>query len=280
MKLPATENVNTQKLQRAHGIGRVSATQLEGRTRLSTLFQEGCGKIRLPNTHSGALEAVLINTAGGITGGDHLQWGADLGPGGHIVLTTQACERSYRSTGDFAHVETKLRVGAGAHLDWLPQETILYAASKLDRRLDVELAEGATLTAIEAVLLGRDAMGEDARDALLRDTWRIRRNGRLIHAEATRLSGADTERDSIALLAGCNAFATIVHIAASADRAAALSERIRADLPRGRGIAASVIGERLVIRAMAESGLHLRRLIVPTLVTLAGAGALPRLWHL
>jgi urease accessory protein len=280
MKLPATENVNTQKLQRARGIGRVSATQLEGRTRLSTLFQEGCGKIRLPNTHSGALEAVLINTAGGITGGDHLQWGADLGPGGHMVLTTQACERSYRSTGDFAHVETKLRVGAGAHLDWLPQETILYAASKLDRRLDVELAEGATLTAIEAVLLGRDAMGEDARDALLRDTWRIRRNGRLIHAEATRLSGADTERDSIALLAGCNAFATIVHIAASGDRATALSERIQADLPPGRGIAASVIGERLVIRAMAESGLHLRRLIVPTLVTLAGAGALPRLWHL
>src|SRR5690606_33552734 len=158
------------------------------------------------------------------------------------------------STGDFAHVETTLRVGAGAHLDWLPQETILYAASKLDRRIDVDLAEGATLTAIEAVLLGRDAMGEDARDALLRDTWRIRRNGRLVHAVAARLSGADTERDRLPLLAGGNALASIVHIAASADRAALLGRRIRAELQPGRSLALSVLGERLVIRAMAKSG--------------------------
>lgn len=280
MKSPAVEFVNTTRLQRARGIGRVSATYLEGRTRLSTLFQEGCGKIRLPNTHSGALEAVLINTAGGITGGDHLQWSADVGSGGHMVLTTQACERSYRSTGDFAHVETRLRVGAGAHLDWLPQETILYAASKLDRRLDIDLADGATLTAIEAILLGRDAMGEDARDALLRDNWRIRRNGKLVHAEATRISGQDLERDGISLLAGCNAFATVVHVAASADRAEALQSRLRAAMPQGPSMAVSAIGERLVIRAMAKSGLQLRRLIVPTLITLTGAGALPRLWHL
>src|SRR5690606_9626311 len=113
---------------------------------------------------------------------------------------TQACERSYRSTGDFARVETRLTVGAGAHLDWLPQETILFAASKLDRTLSADLEEGATLTAIESVLLGRDAMGEDAADALLRDRWHIRRQGRLIHAEATRLDAASAERSSLSLL--------------------------------------------------------------------------------
>ena len=91
MKFATSDFVNGPILQRAHGIGRIAAKQVGDRTRLDTLFQEGCGKIRLPNTHSSSLEAVLINTAGGITGGDHLQWGAELAPGGHMVLTTQAC---------------------------------------------------------------------------------------------------------------------------------------------------------------------------------------------
>lgn len=275
-----TKNVIFPPLQRARGTGRVASKQRDGRTVLDTLFQEGCGKIRLPNTHSRALEAVLINTAGGITGGDNLQWAADVAPGGHLVLTTQACERSYRSTGDFAHVETHLRVGAGAHLDWLPQETILFAASKLDRRLDVDLDDGATLTAIESVLLGRDAMGEDAADALLRDNWRIRRNGKLLHAEATRLDATPRERGCLSLLAGNRAFATVLHVASSPERTETLCARLRTILPAKGLVAASANGERLVIRAMAPSGLALRRLIVPVLLELSGAGTLPRLWHL
>lgn len=280
MNFAEAEIVNGPTLQRARGIGRIAAKQVGDRTRLDTLFQEGCGKIRLPSTHSSNLEAVLINTAGGITGGDHLQWSADLAPGGHMVLTTQACERSYRSTGDFGRVETRLKVGAGGHLDWLPQETILFAASKLDRRLEVDLDEGATLTAIEAILLGRDAMGEDAADALLRDNWRIRRNGRLVHAEATQLHATAQERRSLSLLNGNRAFASVLHMAASPDHAEAAGNRIRAMLPPDPAIAASVNQSRLVIRAMAPTGLALRRLIVPVLLELTAAGSLPRLWHL
>lgn len=280
MKPAQTENVIAPALQRARGIGRIATKQLNGRTRIETLFQEGCGKIRLPNTHSTSLEAVLINTAGGITGGDNLSWCAEVAAGGHLVLTTQACERSYRSTGDFGRVETHLRLGAGAHLDWLPQETILFAASKLDRRLDVEMADGATLTAIESVLLGRDAMDEDAADALLRDNWRIRRNGRLIHAEATALRADPAERQSLSLLDGNRAFATVLHVAATPEEAEALGARLRAMLPAGAAIGASATGERLVVRAMARTGLALRRLIVPVLIELTGAGSLPRLWHL
>lgn len=280
MNFVQPEIVIAPRLQRARGIGRIATKQRDGRTRLDTLFQEECGKVRLPNTHSRALEAVLINTAGGITGGDQLQWGAEVAPGGHLVLTTQACERSYRSTGDFAQVHTHLRIGAGAHLDWLPQETILFAASKLDRLLEADLEDGATLTAIESVLLGRDAMGEDAADALLRDRWRIRRNGRLIHAEATRIDADPIERSGLSLLSGNRAFATILHVAASSDRAEALCKELRDIIADNACIAASANGERLVIRAMAPTGLALRRLIVPVLIELTGAGSLPRLWHL
>ncbi|WP_232846630.1 urease accessory protein UreD [Devosia beringensis] len=274
------DHVFLPTMQRARGAGRISTKQSDGVTRLDRLYQDGCAKIRLPHTHSSALEAVLINTAGGLTGGDRMDWTAQIAADGRAVLTTQACERIYRSLGGPASVHTRLEVGANAHLDWLPQETILFAASQLDRRIDIDLADGASLTAIEAILLGRDAMGEVALDARLRDNWRVRRNGRLIHAEATRLDGTEAERKGLPLLAGKRAFATVLHIAPNADACAARLVHLRATLPEEGRIAASANGERLVVRVLAQTGLAMRRLIVPILAELSGAGSLPRLWHL
>ena len=264
-----------QKLQRARGEARIATQTLDGRTRLKTLYQDGCAKIRLPHTHDKSLQAVLINTAGGLTGGDAVSWQASAAPGALLVLTTQACERVYRSLGPDARVSTRLNAGTGAHIDWLPQETILFENARLDRTLDVELADGATLFALEAILLGREAMGESARSAMLRDNWRIRRNGKLLHAEATKLSAEPLERDGLSLLDGALAFATLLYIGPDAERRL---EPVRAMLTGRSG--ASVIGERLVVRAIADSGLALRRLITPIIAHLSGAGSLPRLWHL
>jgi urease accessory protein len=263
------------RLQRARGEGRISTQLLDGTTRLKTFYQEGAAKVRLPHTHDSSLQAVLINTAGGLCGGDDIRWTAEAAPGARLVLTSQACERVYRSTGDEARLTTRLSAEAGAHLDWLPQETILYEGGRLTRTIDVDLAADATFCAVEAILLGREAMGESARGARLRDRWRVRRAGRLVHAEATTLSADPAERDGLSLLAGANAFATILYIGADAERRL---EPIRARLTGQSG--ASVIGERLVVRATAESGLALRKIIAPIVATLSTAGALPRLWHL
>lgn len=261
-------------LQRARGEGRVIASVRNGTTEIASLYQEGAAKIRLPHTHSDALQAVLMNTAGGLTGGDHLRWSAVAQAGARLVLTTPACERAYRSTGADARVENRLVAQAGAHIDWLPQETILFEGSRLERSLDVELAEGATLTAVEAVLLGREAMGEAARNARLRDNWRIRRNGRLIHAEATRLDDPHS-RDNRALLDGALAFATVLHISPAAERRL---DAVRALLPESGG--ASAIGERLTVRLLAPSGIVLRRSLAPIIALLSSAGSIPRLWTL
>jgi urease accessory protein len=261
--------------QRARGTGRIETQVLDGRTRLTTLFQEGCAKIRLPHTHDSSLQAVLINTAGGLTGGDDVRWEVEAAPDARMVLTTQACERVYRSLGDDARVATQIRVRQGAHVDWLPQETILFEGSRLNRMLEVDLDEGASLFAIEAILLGREAMGEAARSARLSDNWRIRRGGRLIHAEATRLGAVDLERDGSSLLDGNLAFATLLFVGADAELKLA---RVRGLL--GDHAGASLIGERLVVRMMAASGLALRKVIAPIIAELSGAGALPRLWHL
>jgi urease accessory protein len=263
-------------MQRARGEGRIDTALLDGRTRVRTLFQDGAAKIRLPHTHDRSLQAVLMNTAGGLTGGDRLEWRAAVGPGGHLVLTTPACERIYRSLGADAEVETRLSAAENARLDWLPQETILFEGSRLSRRLEIDLAEGATLLAVESVLLGREAMGETAHGARLGDFWRIRRDGRLIHAEATSLSADRIERDSLSLLAGALAFATILYVGADASRRL---EDVRA-LAQSAGLGVSLVGQRLIVRALAPSGLALRRAIVPIITALSSLGSLPRLWHL
>lgn len=276
MPCPTGRSVQ-DKLQRARGAGRLGVKLRDGRTALGTLFQDGCCKIRLPKTHGTAAEAVLINTSGGLTGGDAVEWRARAAAGTKLVLTTQACERAYRSTGENARVATSLSVEAGAHVDWLPQETILFEGSRLERRLDVELEEGATFTAVEAVLLGRKAMGEAARTASLKDSWRIFRAGKLVHAEATCLTGEEGEREGLSLLAGHNAFATVLAITPDAMEKL---EKLRVMLGSSPYAAASVIGERLILRALAPSGLALRRSLAPAIALLSGAGALPRLWNI
>ncbi len=272
------DNTNTTppaSMQRARGTGRLVTQVRDGRTHIAELYQEGCAKIRLPRTHSNALEAVLINSSGGVTGGDRLDWNLVAAPQSRLVVTSQACERVYKSTGADAVVSNTITIGADAHVDWLPQETILFEQSRLRRTLNVDLAEGASLTAVEAILLGREAMGEAARSALLNDNWRIHRNGQLIHAEANRLSAADLERDALSLLAGNNAFATILFIG---DSAAAKVETVRALIPEGAKAAVSAINQRLTVRVLAPTGLALRRIITPIIAHLSRAGSLPRLW--
>jgi len=275
--LPQTP-LGPDELQRARGEGRLTTGVRDGKTHLAALYQDGCAKIRLPHTHDGTLQAVIINTAGGLTGGDEIRWRAEAAPGARLVLTTQACERIYRSLGPDARVQTQLVAGPGAHIDWMPQETILFEGGRLTRSLDVDLAEEATFCGVEAVLLGREAMGESARHAFFRDNWRVRRNGRLIHAEATALTGNPAlERDGISLLDGANAFATVLYVGPDPERRLAA---VRARLRQGARAAASAVGDRLIVRAIADSGLALRRIIVPIIAELSGAGTLPRLWTL
>ena len=111
------------------------------------------------------------------------------GAGAGLVAGTAAAEKIYRSHRAGGRVDVKLDVGAGARLAWLPQETILFDRARLSRRIDVDLAEGASLLLAEAVVFGRAAMGETMRQGHFADRWRLRRGGRLIFADSARLDG-------------------------------------------------------------------------------------------
>jgi urease accessory protein len=264
-------------LQRAQGAGGIVVSAEDGRTQLVRLHQDGCGKIRLPrDERASGLEAVVINTAGGVTDGDRLSWEAEAGPGAQLTLSTQACEKVYRARGTGrAEIATTLRAGDGARLDWLPQETILFDGGALARRLEADLAADAELLAVEAVILGRTAMDETVRHGRLRDRWRIRREGRLVFADDLRLEGpvADIAADA-PTLAGARAFASLLLVAEDAER---FLPAVRAALgPRG---GASAFDGKLFARVAAPDGFTLRQALLPALEALRDGRSLPRVWR-
>ena len=263
--------------QRAKGTARLATKTRDGQTCIDVFYQEGAGKIRIPESFDGRMEAVLINTSGGLTGGDRIEWGIEAGAGTDVTVTTQACERIYKSSGGDAHVTARLSAGAGAALHWLPQETILFDQGALDRRLDVDLADDAELIALEAILLGRKAMGETVATGHLRDRWRIRRNGRLIHAEELALTGGvDRLASRRAALSGNLAFATLLYAGSRAESVMPKLHALLADRLAG----ASHWQGKLMVRMAAEDGFALRKVLVPVISLLRNGRPPPKVWNI
>ena len=263
--------------QRTKGVARLATKSVAGKTRLDIFYQESAAKIRMPESYDGRMEAVLINTSGGLTGGDRISWQVDAGANTDVTVTTQACERIYKSAGGHAEVNTTLSAGADAVLHWLPQETILFDQGALKRTLDVTLHETAEFIGLEAVLLGRKAMGEIVRSGLFRDRWRIRRSGALIHAEEVCLSGdIESLTAKSPVLAGNQAFATILYCGR---RGEALLPKIRALL--GETMAgASHFNDKLIVRLVASEGYELRKILIPAISLLRNGHPAPKVWNL
>ena len=116
------------------------------------------------------------------------------GEGARLTLTTAAAEKVYRAPGPVAELNIALKLEAGAHLAWLPQETILFDRARIARRIDLDLAESASLLLCEIVVFGRSAMGERMLHGEFVDRWRLRRGGKLVFAETVRLDGEIGEK--------------------------------------------------------------------------------------
>lgn len=258
-------------LQRARGEVRITAKRRGDATVLDRLYQSGSGKARIPRGEG--FEAVLLNTAGGVTGGDLFRNDITAGAGTTVTVTTQTAERIYRSTGDDGRIENRLTLERGARLDWLPQETILFDGGRVARRLTVDMAEDASLLAIEPLVLGRSAMGERVARGFAGDQWRVRRGGRLVYADALRLGG-DIEGVTAraAVLQGAVGCASLVYIGGDAeDRVDAVRGAI------GEAGGASAWNGLLAARLVAPDGAALRRALLRVVPALR-PGPLPRVW--
>ena len=235
---------------------------------LRRMREAGAAKVRMPH---GGREAILINTGGGLAGGDTFDFDIAAEENAQLTITSQAAERVYRSLGPAATINVKLRAAAGATLCWLPQETILFDGAALSRCIETDLAPDARFLGIESVILGRAAMGETIRHARLRDRWRIRQGGKLVFADDLAFDGAPPA--TRATLKGAKAFATMVLIA---DDAEMFLEPARKAIGGSGG--ASAWSGKLVARLAAKDGFALRKALIPALTVLARGAALPKVW--
>lgn len=261
--------------QRSQGAAHVTLLPGPNGGRLDRRHQAGSAKAFVHPGQPGP-EIVLLNTSGGLTGGDQLCYRIDLGPGCRATGTTQTAERAYRSAAGAAEVTVHHAVGAGGHLDWLPQETILFEGSHLARETGIDLAADASCLLLEAIVLGRAAMGETLARVTLKDTRRIHRAGRPVLVEPLHLGSAALTAGP-AILNDARAFATLAMVSRGSEDAIG-PVRAALDEPGVTGGASGFDGK-LVIRLMAADGWPLRRQIM-RLLHILRPGPLPRVWQI
>jgi urease accessory protein len=258
---------------RAHGRVALAVGAARGATRRTRVAEEGSLRVRFPNAKGSELEAILVNTAGGMAGGDSFDIDIAAGADAQLLFGTAAAEKIYRSLGPATRVAVRLQASAGATLRWLPQETILFDRARLERRIEVDLDEGAALVLAEAMVFGRAAMGESVAQGELIDRWRVRIGGRLAFAESMRLDGAiATKLSERAVAAGGCALATVLIVPGEArhvEAVRALEFSGETGISAWNGIA--------VARLVAPDGVGLRRDLAAVLAALQ-TGPLPRLW--
>jgi urease accessory protein len=257
-------------------MGRVSraVAATGGETRRTHVDEAGSLRVRFLRRTSDELEAVLVNTAGGIAGGDRFDLDMAVGAGARLAVSTAAAEKVYRSLGPEATINVKLKVEAGGSLLWLPQETILFDQARLRRSIEVDVAGDAKLVLAEALVFGRSAMGETLKQGSLMDRWRIRRDGKLAFAETLCLDGAIASKlGEKAVAGGGVAVATLLITPgdeAMVGKIRELGGRFRSE------VAASAWNGLAVARLVAKDGAALRHDLALALTALGVA--LPRPW--
>src|SRR5215510_3897483 len=207
------ESASDKDLQRAKGSGRIVLSGSEKGTRIMDVFERSPIRIMFPRAAGGAVEeAVLINTGGGIAGGDQLESRVTALANASIAVTSQAAEKVYRALNEPARISTKLKACEAAKLAWLPQETIIFNWGRLSRKTEIELSSGAELLALEWLVLGRAAHGEEMTSGHISDSWRVKKDGRLIWADSFHAKDEMFPHlHRAALLSDCKALATLIY---------------------------------------------------------------------
>jgi urease accessory protein len=260
---------------RAQGAVAFDVHQVEGVTRRRHLHESGSLRVRFPSPEADGLSAVFVNTAGGVAGGDRFDIEIATGEGSRLAVTTAAAEKVYRAVGPPSQLNIMLKLAADSHLAWLPQETILFDRAQVLRRIDIDLAQSASLVLCEIVVFGRSAMGERMLSGQFVDRWRLRRGGRLVFAETVRLDGdIGAKLRQPAIAKGGVAVGTALIVPGDE----ALVERIRAlSESFGGEVGISCWNGFAMARFCAQDAARLRADMMAVLGR-AGGATLPRLW--
>lgn len=245
-------------MQRADGSGRVVLSGSERGARIVDVFQRSPVRIMFPRTGGNAIkEVVFLNTSGGIAGGDRLESAVTALTNASITVSSQAAEKVYRALNEPARVATKLKACESARLAWLPQETIVFNFGRLSRQTEIELSSGAELLALEWLVLGRAAHGEKMLGGYILDSWRVKKDGRLIWADSFRATNdVFPHLHRKALLSGCSAIGTLIYFGPDPETRLEFLRDIAASLKCH--CAATSVGGLIIVRFAAAMSHELR----------------------
>jgi urease accessory protein len=278
-----SHNSSDRELQRAKGSCRIVLGSSERGTRIMDVYQTSPIRVLFPRTSGTRVqEAVLVNTSGGIAGGDCLESSVTAMDNASITVTTQAAEKVYRAINESAHITTTLRACDSAKLAWLPQETIVFNRARVCRRTHIEVSSGSELLALEWLVLGRAAYGEKISAGNIMDSWRVRKDGRLVWADTFRATDDVLPHLSRkALLSDSTALATLVYFGPD------LEERLQVIRGLASSLecqcAATLVGGLIVVRFAARSSFELRAALRSLLQELGeelalGPFRVPKMW--
>jgi urease accessory protein len=271
------------------GIAEIRFGQSDGLTRLTHLYQRDPLRVLFPAPAAGDPPlAVIITTSGGLVAGDRLDIAVSLAPGAVAHVTASAAEKIYRSIGPTTTIGQSLSIAAGAFLEFLPPETILFDGARLKRETKIEIGPGAGFLGGDIVIFGRRARGERFTSGLLREVWEVRREGKLVWGDALHLEDDIAGIvDHPACFDGAAAFATMI-LASTGQDPRSLLDRARA-IQSARTAGAlragvTAIGGLVVARWLAADAALLRQayadLACHFRCTAFGlAPQLPRVWH-
>lgn len=279
----SSEASSDNDLQRADGVCRIAVDGSGTGTRIVDVYQKSPIRVLFPRIGDGVMkEAVLVNTAGGVVGGDRLQFSVTALGSASVVVTTQAAEKIYRALDQPAHINTKLSVGDAAKMAWLPQETIVFNHARFCRRTEIEISPGSELLAVECLVLGRAARGEKLSAGAIIDTWQVRKNGRLQWADTLRLTDdVFSQLFRKPLLWDASALVTLVYFGPGIEERLQLIRTLSASFDCHCG--ATLAGGMLVARLAAWSSFELKAALRNLLQELGkesspGPFRVPKMW--
>ena len=241
-------------------------------------FQKGSSKALIPNTHNDYKQIVLINTAGGITGGDKFCIGLEL-DNSKICGSTQAAEKIYKGDIKEGKIDLDINLKNNSTLFWLPKEMILFNNCNLKRQINVNLSTNSNLLMSESTIFGRTAMKETFSNGNYKDFWKIFIGKKLIHVEATKSEGNIEEFLSKAATFNNNCAINIT--IGIGKRILENADKIKNNLLKNNEIISemSIWDEKLVIRTISQDSYHLGFAIKKILFYFFN-GNIPKVWSL
>ncbi len=208
--------------------------------------------------------AIIVHPPGGVVGGDELQMHVNVGDGAQVLLSTPGAAKWYRGNGRISRQLLDIRVGAGAAVEWLPQETILFDQADVVFDSRIALDRDARYIGAEILCFGRTASGERFTQGRVRQQLSVRIDGKLLWLEqGSLLGGSDAMRGPLGL-AGHTVCANLVCVGGPLKRD--VLEQVRkacAPLAEDAGqFGATQMKSLMIVRYLGDSSEVARKLLL------------------